>query len=82
MTARKARELSGKTLVVAKSVEGRGVSPFDDTTRVSETAELGFFCASMSCLDAIMAVYAEESGLRTALHRPLPHTEERFRTGE
>ena len=42
MTARKARELSGKTLVVAKSVEGRGVSPFDDTTRVSETAELGF----------------------------------------
>ncbi|MCH1569969.1 MAG: hypothetical protein L7S64_01390, partial [Longimicrobiales bacterium] len=36
--------------------------------------------ASMGCLDAIMAVYAEESGLRTALHRPLPHTEERCRS--
>ena len=46
MTGRKARELAGKTLVFAKPAEGRGVSLFDDTTRVSETAELGFFCTS------------------------------------
>lgn len=43
MTARKARELSGKTLVFAKPANGRGFSLLDDTTLASETAELGFF---------------------------------------
>ena len=36
----------------------------------------------MNCVDAVMAVPAEDSGLRTALDRPLRHTEKRFRTGE